>query len=112
MRHDEDVLQIQIFEYLNLRGIFAFHPKNSGRKSIQSAMRDKKLGVKAGIPDIVIIDQNGITRYIELKTDKGRLSEAQLDFKMMCQESQRMVSWALCRSLDEVIETLEEWGVV
>jgi len=112
LKHLEDALQAQVFEYLTLRGIFAFHVKNSGSKSIQSAVRDKKLGVKAGIPDIVIIDNNGITRYIELKTKKGRLSEAQLDFKNMCYDSQKMVSWACCRSLDEVIETLEGWGMV
>lgn len=107
MRHDEDILQAQVFEYLELRGIYAFHPKNSGKKSIQSAVRDKKLGVKAGVPDVVII-QGGRHYYIELKTPNGALSDSQKKFKEMCEY--QLIPWAICRSLDDVIRTLKYWS--
>ena len=109
MKHLEDQLQTQVFEYLAIRGIFAYHPKASGKKSIHSAVRDKKLGVKAGVPDIVIIDK-GKHFYIELKAGKGKLSPAQIEFRDYCYEWS--IPWELCRSLDEVIETLKGWGVI
>jgi len=108
--HEEDTLQIQVFEYLNIMSIFAFHPKNSGKKSIQSAVRDKKLGVKAGVPDIVIIGFDGVTRYIELKTNKGSLNENQKDFKAFCLLNN--IPYSLCRSLDDVIIVLKEWHLI
>ncbi len=110
MKFLEDMLQQQVFEYLNLVNVFAFHPKASGRKSIQSALRDKRLGVKAGIPDVVIIGFDGIARYIELKTAAGKLSESQKAFRAFC--SLHDIPWALCRSVDEVKGALGSWGLL
>jgi hypothetical protein len=110
MKISEESLQIQVFQYLELKHLWAFHAKNSGRKSIGAAVKDKRLGVRAGVPDISIIHGGPVTHYIELKTGKGRLSPAQIEFRNMCTCFD--VPWALCRSLDEVVETLKEWGMV
>jgi hypothetical protein len=73
----------------------------------------KAMGLKAGVPDILIMKARHdctAVAWIELKTAKGRASvEQQLCHaalgKMFCDV-------AICRSLEDVEETLIGWGIV
>lgn len=75
----ENEIQRAVFMHLRTRGapdVFAFHPANGGfRKPIEAAIL-KGLGVKSGVPDIIII-KAGKTYAIELKTAKGVVSDNQ-----------------------------------
>jgi hypothetical protein len=68
----------------------------------------KRRGVKAGVPDICII-HDGIAKWIELKAEKGTLSDDQ----KACHEMLRRAGcWVLvCRSLSDVEATLEAWEI-
>jgi hypothetical protein len=110
MRHEEDALQMAVMEYLDFLPVFAFHPKNSGFKNIQSAVRDKKLGIRAGVADIVIMWKGGKIGFIELKTEKGKLSVAQSNFQAMCQESG--FNYVVCRSVLDVANTVKSWRII
>ncbi len=57
----------------------AFHIPNGGRRSLPTATRLKRAGVKAGMPDICLPVPVGMYSglWIEMKTTKGRLSEVQ-----------------------------------
>ena len=110
MKHEEDDLQISCFQFFAMFPyLLCYHVKNSGSKSIQSAVRDKKLGVKSGIADIVV-EWEGGHGYIELKTKTGELSPSQIDFRDTCLKWKK--NWAICRSFEEVKETLVRWGAI
>lgn len=45
----------------------------------------KKLGVRAGWPDFILISPGGAVRFLELKRDDGEEpSDAQIEFRMWC----------------------------
>lgn len=74
--------QIALFKWLRLAfpKLIAFHCPNGGKRSLRTAVRLKKEGVLAGVPDIVIAKRCGpyAGMYIELKRRKGgELSKGQ-----------------------------------
>lgn len=58
-------------------------------------------GVGNGVFDLLVYDRLNNPRWVELKTPKGKLNTAQRAFA--AQLDARGVSWACCRSLDEVL---------
>ncbi len=77
----ESDIQIACNEYLNLLSntyVFRhFHVPNEGKRSIWYHAKMKKMGLKSGCPDIIIEYPQGRILYIELKNEKGRLSDNQ-----------------------------------
>lgn len=66
--------------------------------------RPVKSGV-SGIPDLLFIGKGGITAWIEVKTDKGRPSEEQVNFiKMLRDHGHRA---GIARSVADALEILE-----
>ena len=64
------------------------------------------MGQKAGVTDLVVMLNKGITLFIELKTDTGKLSE---DQKLFGSELTKRGHIAyVCRSLDEFIEIVDK----
>lgn len=57
--------------------VFWFHPANGGKRNLLEAVKFKRMGVKAGVPDLCFIEA-GEVFFIELKA-KGALSKAQLE---------------------------------
>jgi hypothetical protein len=110
--HLEDDLHIAVVRYLSLAlpdDAFWFHVPNGGKRGKAEAGRFKAMGVKAGVPDIVII-YGGAPYFIELKADKGRLSKAQRETLEALVKAEAVVK--VCRSLEEVSELLDwEWEI-
>jgi hypothetical protein len=71
-----------------------------------------QLGLTKGLPDLLVLGPSipGRVGFIELKTAKGKPSEAQIDFQARCQSLG--LSYAMTFGRDEPIYTLECWGVV
>jgi hypothetical protein len=61
-------------------------------------------GLKAGMPDILIW-YNGFTIGMELKTPRGRLSEAQRSTRKRLEQAG--VKYIVCRDLQDVVNNLE-----
>jgi len=77
---NEDWEQIKAATWLDKNHILFFHVPNGGRRHKLEGIKFKRMGVKAGVPDIVIPiptkSHHGL--YIELKRSSGGvLSEAQ-----------------------------------
>jgi hypothetical protein len=69
----------------------------------------KRAGLKAGVPDILIIKgDEGTAHWIELKAKGGTLSDAQKETWPLL--TQANCGWQLCRSTEEVQRALEWWG--
>jgi len=96
----ERQLQVAAIELLRLnRDWLVFHVRNEGRAGVAAGRRNKREGMLAGVPDIVV-QAGPVVAYIELKTPTGRLSAAQVEFREYC--ATWGVSWYLCRSVEDV----------
>jgi len=84
----EEQLQAQCYQWFHnthsaLRGLL-FHIPNGGNRSMREGAKFKSIGVVAGIPDLMLcvpsfahnIQKHGL--FIEMKADKGKLSELQI----------------------------------
>lgn len=86
-----------------------WHTPNGGKRNAREAARLKRMGVKAGVPDIVIF--RGCTPYfIELKSPKGRETPTQITMNNDLRSNG--IEVALCKSLDEVITQLKLWEII
>lgn len=111
-------IQIQIVEYLRLiKGIIffsvpneSFAPKKGKLTGAQLGRmsRMKRMGLKAGVSDLVIC-KVGKVFFLEVKTEKGKLSENQKSFREEAVFSR--CPYAIVRSLEGAIEQFREWGI-
>jgi len=103
----EDSFQKAVARYLDTIGSFWFHCPNGGSRNGIEAAKLKGMGVKAGIPDCLILDQQRdfCGMAIELKVGYNKPSEHQLSIfdKLVAANWLVVVSW----SLDEVIEMID-----
>ncbi|RWP05084.1 hypothetical protein [Mesorhizobium sp.] len=81
-----------------------------GRRVSPSASRLKRMGLKRGWSDFLLIDPAGRHYWLELKRGRAGLTEDQEAFRDACWA--RDVPWALARSFDEAIAQLASWGAV
>lgn len=77
--------------------------------SIPNQLSHGQYGLTKGLPDLLVIGPNGVS-FLELKTDNGKLSEAQVTFKELCEK--RGIPMTVTYGRDEPIRALEAWGVV
>lgn len=81
---------------------------NAGRRSRWEIARAKKEGLATGFPDCLVIWPGGGEAFIEFKTPKGRLTEAQSEWQALLVEYG--FRHAVCRSADDAIEFLRMCG--
>jgi len=113
MNHAEDALQIAVAEFLRVAlrddECLFYSVPNGGKRSKIEAARLKKMGLRAGVPDLAFVLPGGRAGFIELKAGKGRLSKAQ-------DETADFVTgigarWGVARSVEGVEWVLREWRV-
>ena len=83
----EDRIQITIIEWTQVPAVrekypelaLLYHTANERKCSVYQGVHLKKMGVKSGIPDLHLpVARKGYHGlYMELKSEKGRLSESQ-----------------------------------
>ena len=88
---------------------YLLHIPNGGSRNIIEATKLKKMGVKAGVPDLQLIVPNGQVHglWIELKAQKGKLQPSQ---KIMIQrlEAQGYMC-KVCFGADEAINEIKKY---
>jgi len=85
----ETQIKRQIKDYLKIKGYFWYW-------LVQG------LGSFRGLPDLVVHDK--VVVYLEVKTEKGKLSVYQQAFKKECEESN--IEYYVVRSVEDVMEIL------
>ena len=113
MKREEDALQRQQVQYLRIleaqgRLIFFAVPNGGKRSKIEAAIM-KGLGVRAGVPDLVILHDQKCS-FIENKSAKGRLSPSQMQFIDYC--ARHGYYFHLCRNFQQFLNTLYDWGII
>ena len=100
----EQAIQRAVVQYLrimeNLGELTFFHVPNGGRRSKAEAGIFKSLGVRAGVPDLVVLFPGGRCAFIEIKAPQGRLSAAQKAFRNTAEVMG--FPFAECRGVDAV----------
>jgi hypothetical protein len=90
--------------------VLIFAVPNGGKRSLIEAAMMKKMGVLAGVSDLLLFWDGG-HGAIELKRPdkKVAMSPSQVDFSIAWIE--RGGRFACCNSLDGVEDTLKAWGL-
>ena len=85
-----------------------YHCPNGGSRNIAEAANLKRMGVKAGVPDLCLPYPSGKYHglYIEMKTDKGRQTAAQREYLSWL--NQAGYKAVVCHGAEEAIEVI--WG--
>jgi VRR-NUC domain len=112
MKRGEDQIQRAILQHLALRAVrnsFWFHVPNGGWRSPVEARVFKGLGVKAGVPDLILI-ANAKAYALELKTEGGRLTPIQRTVHVLLAAAGAEVATAY--GLDQALEQLGQWGLL
>lgn len=86
---------------------FVCHIPNGGKRGLYEASRLKAMGVKRGVPDLLLILSSGEVAFIEVKAEGGSLSPEQKDFRDFCLD--RNTKWACLNDLSQVKTLLEAW---
>lgn len=118
--YPEDQIQRTVVQHLNARGVpglVFWHTPNSsklGGKRTSSgiplaALRLKKLGLRAGVSDLILVHKNKIYA-LELKSENGRPTEDQLKFLSDIQNAGAFA--CVCHGTDRALAVLEQWGLL
>jgi len=77
----ESDIQIEVVEWLKSKQseyrMRFFSIPNEGQRKVWFLNKLVKMGLKSGVPDLVIEFPQGRMVYLEIKAEKGRLSETQ-----------------------------------
>jgi hypothetical protein len=87
-----------------------FHPPNGGARTAKEGARMKKMGVKAGVPDLCLPIVRPVTwtngtevaagaLWVELKSESGRLRDTQRRWRARLMKHQHC--YVVCRSLGD-----------
>ena len=85
----EAQLQASIVQALQMQGVFAFSVPNEALGQIHARAGHgrmamlKAMGLRAGVADLVCLLPGRVV-FLEVKTDKGRQSRAQIEFEKVC----------------------------
>lgn len=116
MRHIEDAEQIALMDWARFHPVgieqgkiadWLIHIPNGGKRNIREAARLKRMGVQAGVSDLLLALPVGKSAglWIELKAPKGRASDAQ---KAWLERMQRVgYQVALCKGSGAAIAAIK-----
>ena len=110
----EEAEHMALVQWLELHAIRYTHVPNEGLHKVQYRVKQKRLGVKPGVPDILIFDRpplspENVGVAIELKRQKGgRVTPEQIAWL----EDLKARGWAVavCQGAMEAIRVLQELG--
>ncbi len=74
--------QESVVEWCDWSHIPVFHIPNGGRRNVAEAAHLKRMGVKAGVPDLCIPVPRGRyhSLYVEMKSGRGKPTDKQLEW--------------------------------
>lgn len=111
----EGILQKACVEWFELRyqnrglGVIVSIP-NEGRRNAKTGGRLKKMGLKAGFPDLMIIKKSDIL-FIEMKTEHKKSTTSEKQDAMHCVLKKLSHKVIVCRSIDSFIGLVEKFMI-
>lgn len=108
----EDQIQRAVCQHLWQRsapGLVWWHTPNGGRRKPIEAAIFKGLGVRPGVADLILL-HHGRAFALELKTEDGRPTAAQMQFVSEFNAAGGTAS--IVHGLDQALRTLETWRLL
>ena len=108
----EQAIQHAVCQHLRQRGaagLVWWHTPNGGRRSPVEAAIFNGLGVRAGVSDLILL-HDGRAFALELKTERGRPTAAQMNFISEFRAAGGEAS--IATGLDQALHTLETWKLL
>lgn len=104
----EDILQIEVAKVLDFKKLLWIHVANERQTSPMRGAKLKKMGVKPGVPDILILETRPRIA-IELKAGRGRVGGNQDKFL----KELTLAGWDcyVCYNLDSVLQVLKKYNI-
>jgi len=84
------------------------HIASGELRDMRTAVKLKRMGTKAGWPDIVLVPPTGQLHCLELKCQGESLSEPQEQFQLW--SIRHGIPHSVAYSLDEALAALDHWG--
>jgi hypothetical protein len=119
--HEESQIQRAIVDWITVVApdVIVFAIPNSSTRKPGGRAGNAVPGLRKGVFDLGLIlprgsgniagRLGGLTAYIEVKTDKGELSDDQIEFRRTL--ITRSVPHCIARSIDDVRAAFAAWGV-
>ena len=111
MKHLESDLQIACVKWFRLQygNKLLFAIPNGEKRNVITATILKRQGVLSGIPDLFLAEPNKIYSglFIEMKSDKGKLTRNQTDMIFMLKQNNYDV--AVCNSFESFKGAVEDY---
>ncbi|KXO82672.1 nuclease [Acinetobacter venetianus] len=88
---------------------YLIHIPNGGSRNVIEAAKFKKMGVKAGVPDLQLLVPNGLIHglWIELKSKAGKLQPSQRLMMQRLEEQGYLCK--VCFGADEAIQEIKKY---
>jgi len=106
MRNEEHAIQCAICQVLDAHKILYFAVPNGGKRSITTACRLKKEGVKSGVSDLVLLLPDATAVFVEVKTPKNGQQDTQKIFQSNVEKLG--FKYLIWRSVDDAINFIKE----
>lgn len=106
--YDEQKLFVKWLELKNLK--FTAIPNSTYTKSIRQKMANKAMGLRKGLPDLLVIVPNGIC-FVEMKRAKKSLSKTSPEQIEWINELQKIdcVEARVCYGCNEAIDFIKQF---
>lgn len=110
----ESLIQRDVRKYLTVLGLTSVSVPNGSHLAGDKLARIKQTaamkadGMLPGMPDLLVLGSHGRTGFIEVKTPKGSVTQAQQNVQSMLTRMGHQV--AVVRSVDEARDALKTWG--
>lgn len=85
------------------------HVANEGKRTVMQGWRNKKMGMRAGVPDYLVCNKGQFVGWMEFKFGDNTMTYEQRQFYEMCVASK--IKYAEIRTFDEFKDTLQRWGI-
>jgi hypothetical protein len=86
------------------------HIGHGGKRMVKTGALLKRMGLKPGLLDFLLIGPDGKHYWLELKRGLAPLTDGQLVF--IAEMEKRGVTTAVARSYDEAIGQMTAWGAI
>lgn len=90
--------------------LLVFAIPNEGMRAPRSGATMKRRGMLPGIPDLCLISPGGMSFFLEVKTEAGRLNANQKNISAFM--AAHAIPRATVRSVANVEVALKQWGLI
>lgn len=113
MKYREEKLQESCVRWFDLAHpeyrLLLHHSPNGGVRTTYEGAAFKRMGTRAGFPDLVLLVPRGGCPFlcIEMKQGRGRQTESQQEYQRAVESAG--AKYVVCRSFDEFKENIENY---